>query len=189
MRVWWVSVAGGASAVALAFACGGTVDKTGTASVGPGPEPSVTGGRNGAGGASSGGAGRGSGGNGTGSVPDLPDARFDDPGCKPSQKVEGTRECDAVSQSGCSAGERCVPYVDYGQKCEAEEIGTRCEIAGTATQGDDCSTDICAGGFVCVTGGAGFVCAKLCRMNSADEDCPPGLLCSPLDVDGFAVCS
>jgi hypothetical protein len=187
-RVQWASIIGAACAVLAAVACGGTVDKTGTTSVGP-EEPFVTGGRSGSGGAFSGGAPQGSGGSGTGSVPVLPDARYDDPGCKPSQKVEGPRECNTVTQSGCSSGERCVPYVDYGEKCEAEEVGTRCDLAGEATQGDDCTFEICASGFVCVTGGAGFVCARLCSMSASADECPPGLLCSPLDVDGFAVCS
>jgi hypothetical protein len=188
-RVQWVSIVGVASAVLAAFACGGTVDRTGTSSVGPDDEPLGTGGRSGSGGASSGGAPRGSGGSGTGSVPVLPDARYDDPGCKPAKKIEGPRECDTMSQSGCGTGERCVPYVDYGEKCAAEEVGTRCEIAGEGRQGDDCTSELCAGGFVCVTGGAGFVCARLCRMSASGDECPPGLLCSPLDVDGFAVCS
>jgi hypothetical protein len=188
-RVQWVSFVAVASAVLVASACGGTVDRTGTASAGPGDDPPSTGGRSGSGGAFSGGAPQASGGSATGSVPGLPDARYDDPGCKPTKKVEGRRECDTVAQTGCSSGERCVPYVDYGEECEAEEVGTRCEVAGEGRQGDDCTSELCAGGFVCVTGGAGFVCARLCRMSASGDECPPGLLCSPLDVDGFSVCS
>lgn len=186
--VQWV-LASSVSAALVAIACGGNADKTGSTSAGPDPVPS--GGAGGTGGGSredGGGSPPGSGGIG-GSGSGLPDARYEDPGCKPEKKIQGPRECDTVSQTGCSEGERCVPHVTYGANCESEEISTRCDIAGEGTQGDDCTFELCAGGFVCVTGGAGFVCARLCTMSIAGEECPPGLLCSPLDVDGFAVCS
>jgi hypothetical protein len=191
--VQWALLVGAGSAVlavAAAVGCGGTVDGKGTGTIGPDDDPLSSGGAVGSGG-SSGGAGGApqAGGGGTGGAPDLPDARYVDPGCKPAEKVQGPRECDTVTQRGCASGERCVPYVTYGERCEAEEIGTRCDVAGEARQGDDCAFEACASGFVCVTGGAGFICAELCSMNADRDECPAGLLCSPLDVDGFSVCS
>jgi hypothetical protein len=173
----------------VAVACGGTVDSADTASQGP-EDPIATGGRSGV--IEDGGIVPVPGTGGSTSEPDpggLPDAHFDDPGCRPTTKTEGSRECDTTSQSGCGPGERCVPYVSYGANCESEEVGTRCDFAGSATQGQDCTFELCAAGYVCVTGGAGFSCAHLCTASGASDDCPPGLLCSPLDVDGFAVCS
>jgi len=175
-------------AVALAAACGGTVDNGTTAVSRPEDPPIATGGAPTVSDGGSGGVVQGSGG-AQSTDPDLPDARYVDPGCKPTDKIEGVRECDAKLQTGCTFGERCVPYVTYGERCSAEIVGTRCEIAGTATQGQDCGSDLCAAGYVCVTCGAGFVCAQLCTTNGPEDDCPRGLLCSPLDVDGFSVCS
>jgi hypothetical protein len=174
-------------AALVASACGGSVGATDTSSIGP-EDPTGTGGQGGGTSLPDGGFTPSNGGAG-GFEPGLTDARYDDPGCKPTKKVEGQHECDTETQSGCQFGDRCVPYVSYGTKCEAEEVGTRCEIAGFARQGDDCSSETCAAGFVCVTGGAGFQCAELCTLKGSVDSCPPGLLCSPLDVDGFSVCS
>jgi hypothetical protein len=100
--------------------------------------------------------------------------------------VQGYHECDvSASTATCPFGYQCIPTVTYGEKCHTEEIGTRCAVAGTAAQGDDCTVADCAAGFVCVSGGTGYECAALCHVQS---DCPPGLLCAPLDVDGYGVC-
>jgi hypothetical protein len=85
----------------------------------------------------------------------------------------------------CPAGYHCIPTVTYAEKCNTETIGTRCALVGSAQQGQDCSVDDCGAGLVCVSGGAGFQCAALCQTQ---RDCPPGLLCAPLDVDGYGVC-
>ena len=169
---------------AVASGCGGTVNggETGVGSNGAGPN----GGGSGYGGDSGAGA-NGSG--GYGARPDAAsDARYTDPTCAPAVKVQGVRECDVFTdQANCGAGSKCAPYVTYAMDCQTEEIGTRCVGAGTGVQGDDCANDVCAPGFVCVSSGVGLECARLCR-NSQIDDCPPGLICGELDVDGFFVC-
>jgi hypothetical protein len=103
--------------------------------------------------------------------------------------VDGVHECDPYQvTSGCGLGEKCSPYVVYADRCQSEETGTRCVFAGTGVQGDDCSSDACAAGFVCVSAGTGLQCARLCRLSGATDDCPPGLICGPLDVEGFSAC-
>jgi hypothetical protein len=98
-------------------------------------------------------------------------------------------ECDVgASLASCGPGQRCVPYITYGERCRTEEIGTQCTVAGVAVQGDDCANAACADGYVCVSAGSGFECAQLCTVQGGKSDCPPGLLCSPLDVDGYSVC-
>jgi hypothetical protein len=89
--------------------------------------------------------------------------------------------------STCGPGAKCAPYVEYAMDCQTEEIGTRCVTAGVGVQGDDCANDLCAAGFVCVSSGVGLVCAQLCHSTELD-DCPSGLICGELDVDGFFVC-
>ncbi len=105
-------------------------------------------------------------------------------------KIQGRRECDpfAPSNGECAQGYRCVPVVQYADKCRTEEIGTQCELAGTGRQGDDCSVEECDAGFVCVTAGTGFQCAALCQLTGTGDTCTSGLICAPLDVDGFFVC-
>jgi hypothetical protein len=115
-------------------------------------------------------------------------ATYVDPGCPMSGKIEGKRQCDAAAQTGCLSSEGCVPYVVYGKMCHTEEVGTLCEPAGSGVQGDDCTTSDCAAGYVCVTDGTGFQCASLCDGTAATDECPPGLVCVDLDVDGYYVC-
>ena len=170
-----------------ALACGGLVGPDHIPDMGSG----AAAGTSGSGGVASGadaapepgaGAEPGAGGSGT---------RYVDPGCPPAPKVQGPRECDPYSTTNtCGVGARCVPYVTYGDQCQSEEIGTRCAPAGTGVQGDDCANDgdSCAAGYVCASAGSGFRCARLCTLSGASDDCPPGLLCSALDVDGFFVC-
>lgn len=171
----------------LALGCGGTVEHGDSVATGAGA-------RSGAGGGPTGvpDGGDGSGGDGTGARPavdaGLGDARYVDPGCPSRPKVPGVQECEAYVPGSCGPGSRCSPYVSYGSGCQAEEIGTRCEPAGTGVQGDDCTSGECAAGYVCVSAGAGFECARLCKLQGGDARCPPGLLCAPLDVDGFFVC-
>jgi hypothetical protein len=175
----------GVVAALIGPGCGGTVEHGEAVATGAGA-------RSGAGGrpAVASDAGGGDGGTGARAPADagLTDARYVDPGCPSRPKVPGVNECDAYDVSSCGPGNRCSPYVSYGSGCQAEEIGTRCEVAGTGVQGDDCTSDACAPGYVCVSAGAGFECARLCKLQGGGAACPPGLLCAPLDVDGFFVC-
>jgi hypothetical protein len=170
---------------AVASGCGGAVNggDTGVGSVGPGQGAGGASGFGGDGGPTTAGSG------GVSSYPDSgSDARYKDPGCKPAVKVQGVRECDVFTeQAACGPGAKCTPYVQYAMDCQTEEIGTRCVAAGSGVQGDDCATDLCAPSFVCVSSGVGLECAQLCH-NGQFDDCPPGLLCGELDVDGFFVC-
>jgi hypothetical protein len=181
-RHLWVP---GVGVALLAAGCGGTVEHGDAVATGAGARP----GAGGHAGSSSVDAGTG------GSVTMVPgrdagltDARYVDPGCASRPKVAGIEECDPFTPSSCGPGARCSPYVSYGTGCQAEEIGTRCEVAGVGVQGDDCASDPCAPGYVCVSAGAGFECARLCQLHGGTTGCPPGLLCAPLDVDGFFVC-
>ena len=118
-----------------------------------------------------------------------PSTPYQDPGCPPETKVVGVHECEVgIPSVGCGPGNRCVPYVIYGERCRTEEVGTRCTIAGTAAQGDDCAVEACADGYVCVSAGSGFECAQICTNQGGRSNCPPGLLCMPLDVPDRFVC-
>jgi hypothetical protein len=167
----------------LGSACGGAVNG-GDTLAGSAPP-----GRSAGGSAGSNEGGVATGGTTSNPTPDSgSDARYHDPVCAPSVKVQGKRECDVfLGQASCGPGAKCAPYVKYAMDCQSEEIGTECVAAGTGVQGDDCANEPCAPGFVCVSGGVGLECAKLCQDTQFD-DCPPGLICGELDVDGFFVC-
>lgn len=134
----------------------------------------------------------------TGSGPDaevgpdvLPD--YVDPGCPDAGPPPVFLECDPYKQGNgdCAAGEGCFIGVDYpppGDICGQETYFALCAPAGPGKQGDACggATD-CGGGFVCVVSGSGNQCVKLCKL-SGDDGCPPGLVCEPIDVEGFGGC-
>jgi hypothetical protein len=170
--------------------CGGTVDGVESGKGGPsgtggmGPSPSAGAGGTGAGvGDVDGGGWWATGGNGAeGGGP------YRDPGCPDVPPTEAVWECDPLADdSGCLPGLRCVPFVQYAaDECQNEVFGTTCVTAGEAGQGDDCSDVPCAAQHVCVTTGQGNQCVRLCSLS--ERECDPGLLCLPLDVDGFYVC-
>jgi hypothetical protein len=171
--------------LAAAAGCGGTVDGGPTGASGVGP---VGGG---VGGQSSLSPDAASGGEGAIGTPDGGEntTPYQDPGCPPETKITGVNECQVGMPSvGCGPGERCVPYVIYGERCRTEEVGTRCAMAGPAVQGEDCTVESCADGFVCVSAGSGFECAQICTNVGGKSNCPPGLLCMPLDVPDRFVC-
>ncbi len=123
------------------------------------------------------------------SAVDASGTAYVDPGCAQTQKTIAPYECAPYPALGaCGPGARCSPYVTYADKCQSEIIGTRCEPAGNGVQGDDCTTALCADGYECVSAGSGFACARLCVLQGDKDDCPPGLICGPLDVEGFFVC-
>lgn len=104
------------------------------------------------------------------------------------QRIEST-ECDPLGgQDQCAPDEGCYPYVQYpNSRCEPETFGTRCDVAGPGLQGQPCTGQRCAHGFLCVVTGRGTECAELCRMPGPNT-CPDGFICGSLDIDGFGVC-
>lgn len=117
------------------------------------------------------------------------DSGYVDPGCPDAPAPEPVRECDPFSvPTGCSFGDACYPFVSYPSGvCEQETFGTFCLPPGTGQQGDPCSGEPCAAGFVCVVSGQGNQCVQLCPLQGEDG-CPPGLFCVPVDVEGFGAC-
>ena len=117
------------------------------------------------------------------------DATFIDPACGDVQPRPPQNACDANTQTGCKTGEGCYPLTIYPTgPCEQERYGTRCERAGTGTQGTSCDGIVeCAAGYVCVISGSGTQCAKLCMLGRSGQ-CPEGLVCEPIDVAGYATC-
>jgi hypothetical protein len=114
---------------------------------------------------------------------------IDDLDCGPPTSNPPEQDCDPfAASSGCSRGEACYPFVDYPTgPCDREEYGTRCAPAGSGRQGDACEQGRCAQGFVCVVTGQGNQCIELCRIERAGV-CPAGLVCLPIDVEGFGGC-
>jgi hypothetical protein len=71
--------------------------------------------------------------------------------------------------------------------CEVESFGTVCAPAGSGTQGDSCARNGCAADHICVSTGRGTRCVRLCDFADNNE-CAPGLLCLPIDIEGFGGC-
>lgn len=125
-----------------------------------------------------------------GTVPPEPPP-FEEPGCPPMGMLPSIEECDPLAAtSGCPSGESCFPYVDYpAGPCEVERYGTRCYPAGPGTQGDSCAQQGCAADHICVSTGRGTQCARLCGLDAdARNVCSAGLLCLPIDIEGFGGC-
>jgi hypothetical protein len=119
----------------------------------------------------------------------LPD--YEDPGCPNQPPPLEQFICDPYAQGNgdCLPDEGCYIFVDYpSEPCGQEIYGSACLPSGNATQGQACggATD-CAGGFVCVISGSGTQCVQLCTLTGA-SNCPPGLVCEPIDVVGFGGC-
>jgi hypothetical protein len=172
--------------LAVAVGCGGTVERRADGTGGPtsgGTGATATDGglfSDGGGPAGSGGAFGGDGGT---------TSSYVDPGCPDVPPPTPIHECDPFADVGeCDFGERCTPYVQYPEDtCQSEVFGTICSLEGPGVQGDDCTDTSCAAQHVCVTTGQGNQCVHICRLDAPD-DCAPGLLCQPLDVDGFYIC-
>ena len=116
---------------------------------------------------------------------------FVEPGCPPVNEPPTINECDPLaSVSGCPVGESCFPYVDYpAGPCDVEHYGTICFAAGRGTQGESCVNEGCAADHICVSTGRGTQCARLCGLDAnAPRVCAPGLLCLPIDIEGFGGC-
>lgn len=114
----------------------------------------------------------------------------EDPGCPDVPPITDF-QCDPYHQfnGDCAPGEGCYIYVDYPPEACAQEVyGAFCIPAGTGQQGDQCfGGQDCGAGFVCVVTGSGTQCVQLCPL-SGNDNCPPGLVCEPIDVEGFGGC-
>jgi hypothetical protein len=119
----------------------------------------------------------------------LPDA--DDPGCRNKPPPIENFECNPYSQfnGDCAPGEACYIYVNYpSEPCGQEEYGAFCYPQGPGGQGDPCAGALdCQAGHVCVITGSGTQCVKLCHLRGEDG-CAAGLVCEPIDVEGFGGC-
>jgi hypothetical protein len=74
------------------------------------------------------------------------------------------------------------------EPCGQEVYGSVCQPAGPGMQGADCSgPEDCGAGFSCVVTGSGVQCTQLCEL-TGPSGCPDGLVCEPIDVEGFGGC-
>jgi hypothetical protein len=118
---------------------------------------------------------------------------FHDPSCVDAGPPRTIRECDIQDPvRSCEAvrpGTACYPVAIPPQaSCEPETYGTACLPSGTGGQGTACGGQRnCAPGFVCLITGGDTQCAELCALGKKGA-CPTGLVCSPIDVPGFAAC-
>jgi hypothetical protein len=114
-----------------------------------------------------------------------------DPGCPDAGPPVTAFACDPYTQGNgdCPPGEGCYIFVDYpDEPCGQETYGSMCSPEGWGHQGDACGGSFeCAGGFVCVISGSGTQCIELCSLDGEDG-CPAGLVCEPIDVEGFGGC-
>jgi hypothetical protein len=119
----------------------------------------------------------------------LPD--YVDPGCPDAGPPITAYACDPYQQfnGDCPPGQGCYIYVQYPEEpCGQEVYGAACADTGPGQQGDPCGGgQDCGGGYVCVVSGSGNQCVKLCNLKGEDG-CPAGLVCEPIDVEGFGGC-
>jgi hypothetical protein len=130
----------------------------------------------------------------TGPIWDAGKDAFDeyiDPGCPSTPPPFEDFQCNPYDQqnSGCFSGEGCYIFVQYPEEpCGQEIYGAFCAPAGVGVQGEPCQGGLdCSAGFVCVVTGSGNQCVQLCPLEGNDN-CPSGLVCEPIDVEGFGGC-
>ena len=116
---------------------------------------------------------------------------YTDPGCPDQPPPAYDFQCDPYHQGNgdCGYNEACYIYVTYPMEpCGQETYGALCYSEGMGEQGDPCGgAQDCGGGFCCVVSGSGNQCVQLCQLTGSDG-CPPGLVCEPIDVEGFGGC-
>ena len=121
-------------------------------------------------------------------LPDAPPVLVD-AGCTDSGTQPSRITCDANAQTGCPSGQGCYPFVvPPSGPCGRETYGTACRPSGSGTQGEPCSREGCAAGYICIVGSGGESCARLCDLTLSGQ-CARGLTCQPVDVSGFGVCA
>ena len=116
---------------------------------------------------------------------------YEAPSCPPTPPPPVNVECDPLADDpGCPSGQSCFPFVDYPTSpCEVERYGARCAPAGSGVQGQSCADTPCAADYICLSTGRGTMCARLCGLSpDAPDVCDPGLLCLPVDIEGFGGC-
>lgn len=177
-----------------AYACGGSVGVDGSGGSAGAAGSAATGGVSGFGGSGGVGgtagkdAGKDSGKDAKSDAGAAGTGGFVEPGCPDAAPPPPSYECDPFDPvSSCGPGEACYPWVDYPtEPCDHEQFGTICAPAGIGGQGDPC-TGLCAANHVCVITGQGTQCVQLCQL-VGEDNCPPGLFCVPIDVEGFGGC-
>jgi hypothetical protein len=173
-------------AVAWAAACGGSVGNDAAVDGGGGVGGTLlpTGGTGGT--VHTGGTGGKDAGKDAKQDAEPPDGWVDPP-CPDAPPPPPIKDCDPFGPNTCGSGMACYPYVQYpSQPCDVEQFGAICAPEGTGTQGDNCYSQNCAGGFVCVITGQGTECVELCQLGT--KSCPKGLFCVPIDVEGYGGC-
>jgi hypothetical protein len=163
-------------------ACGGTVGD-------PRQEPGAGGSATAQGGFGWGGTAYGVGGTG-GTVTGGVTSTYVDPGCPEQPVPDVYKECEPLGNgSDCGAGEGCYPITVYPTKtCEPETFEMLCLSAGTGKQWDNCTTlTDCAPGFTCVVSSDGTLCSKMCDPLGT-LNCPAGLFCDAVDLQGIGIC-
>jgi hypothetical protein len=120
----------------------------------------------------------------------LPD--YVDPGCPDAGPAEMMFTCDPYNQHNgdCPGNEGCYIFSNPPQTlCGKEVYGSECATQGPGMQGASCNggPHQCAAGFCCVVTGSGNQCVLLCELQGG-TGCPDGLVCEPIDVEGFGGC-
>lgn len=99
--------------------------------------------------------------------------------------------CDPYDQGNgdCAPGDGCYIFVEYpGTPCGQETFGSLCLAEGIGGQGDACGGPFdCQAGLVCVVADSGTQCVQYCPLEG-DSGCTDGLVCEPIDVEGFGGC-
>jgi hypothetical protein len=114
-----------------------------------------------------------------------------DPPCDDQPPPIEDFACDPYDQGNgdCSVGDACDIFVEYpAEPCGQEVYGSVCVPAGPGQQGDPCAGPLdCGAGFVCVVTGFGTQCVQYCSL-TGESGCPAGMVCEPIDVEGFGGC-
>jgi hypothetical protein len=131
----------------------------------------------------------GGGGEGGGAADAQPD--YVDPGCPDAGPPVTMFTCDPFNQNNgdCPPQQACYIFATPPQTpCGQEVYGASCDFQGSGTQGSPCDgMQSCAGGLSCVVSGSGDQCVQLCELEG-NSTCPEGLVCEPIDVQGFGGC-